>query len=270
MSDSPALSAARSFRAGALSVEIHPTNEAMGRAAAAAVAAELRRLAGQETIRLILGSANSQLSFVTALAGEAGLPWDRVVCFHMDEYLGISADHPASFRRWMRERVADVVRPRRFHYLAGDAPDAAAEADRYGRLLREAPIDVTCLGFGENGHLAFNDPPFADFRDPLAVKLVTLDEKSRRQQVGEKHFPDLASVPTHALTVTIPVLLSARRIFGIVPERRKAEAVRAALEGPLTPDCPASILREKANARLFLDRDAASALTGAGPAPAAS
>ncbi|MBL9214152.1 MAG: 6-phosphogluconolactonase [Opitutaceae bacterium] len=260
----------RQFQADAMPVEVHAANEAMGRAAAAAVADAILALARtQESVRLILGSANSQLSFVHALTREHDLPWNRIEVFHMDEYIGVAADHPASFRLWMKQRLADVVHPAQFHYLAGDAADPKAEAARYARLLREQPIDITCLGFGENGHLAFNDPPFADFDDPETVKIIQLDEASRRQQVGEGHFPSLAAVPTHALTLTIPILLSARRLFGIVPERRKAAAVRAALEGPVTPACPASILRRQAKARLFLDVDAA-ALLGGAAAPAAS
>lgn len=253
--------APRRFRVKCLDVEVHRDNESMGRAAAAAVADAIRQAAEtREIVRMILGSANSQVSFINALTRQRDLPWNRIVCFHMDEYLGIGADHPASFRRWMRERVVEAVRPAAFHMLNGDAADPGAEAERYGRLLAAAPVDITCLGIGENGHLAFNDPPFADFNDPLPVKIVALDEQSRRQQVGERHFPTLSAVPTHALTVTIPVLLSARRIFGIVPESRKAEAVRLALEGPVTTECPASILREKSNAVLFLDEASAGRL----------
>ncbi|MBM3855991.1 MAG: hypothetical protein FJ399_23025, partial [Verrucomicrobia bacterium] len=252
----------RSWRTGAMPVELFADNATLGCAAAAIVAAEIRaRASAQATVRLLLGSGNSQLTFIAALTAESGVPWARVVCFHMDEYVGIAANHPASFRRWMKERVADQVRLRALHYVAGDAPDPVAEAARYAGLLAESPIDIVVLGFGENGHLAFNDPPFADFADPAAVKIVTLAEPCRRQQVGEGHFPNLAAVPAQAITVTIPTLLSARVILGVVPERRKAAAVRAALEGPITRGCPASILRRKPNARLLLDADSASALS---------
>lgn len=271
-----------SFSVDALAVEVHASNEAAGAAAAAAVADAIRAIAQrQEVVRVIFATGNSQLTFNAALTRWPDVPWDRVVCFHMDEYLGIAADHPASFRRWMQERIVAAVRPRAFHLLAGDAADPETEAARYAALLREQPIDITCLGFGENGHIAFNDPPFADFDDPEAIKLVQLDERSRQQQVGEKHFPNLDAVPTHALTVTIPMLLSARHVFAIVPEKRKAGAVRSALQGPITPECPASILRRHPRARLFLDQDSASALSkiavagnsrsgGAEPAPAKS
>lgn len=240
-------------------LEIHPSNEAMGRAAAEAVARTILALApSQSTIRVILGSANSQISFITALTRHS-LPWEKLVCFHMDEYVGLPATHPASFRRWMKERLADKVPLQKFNYLNGDAPNIEEEISRFSALLREAPIDITCLGIGENGHLAFNDPPCADFDDPEAVKRVTLDEKSRQQQVGEAHFPTIDAVPKEALTITIPVLLSARRIFGIVPEKRKALAVTAALLGPITESCPASILRQT-NTCLFLDTESASGL----------
>src|SRR5262249_45047418 len=141
-----------------------------------------------------------------------------------------------------------------FHYLSGDT-DAAAEADRYEALLRRHPLDLCCCGIGENGHLAFNDPPVADFADPRTVKVVALEEASRRQQVGEGHFETIDDVPTHAITVTVPALLAAGRVLAIVPEARKAEPVRAALYGPVTTDCPASILRRCSNATLHLDLD---------------
>jgi glucosamine-6-phosphate deaminase len=171
----------------------------------------------------------------------------------MDEYVGIAAEHTASFRRYMHERIATRVPLRAFEYIEGDREDAAAETARYARLLQDHPVDLCCAGIGENGHLAFNDPPVADFADPRAVKVVELDETSRRQQVGEGHFATLADVPTHAVTVTIPALLSARRMLVIVPEARKAPAVAAALTGPVTTACPASVLRRHARATLFLD-----------------
>jgi glucosamine-6-phosphate deaminase len=150
---------------------------------------------------------------------------------------------------------------KQFHYLAGDTDDPAAEAQRYEALLRSHPLDLCCCGIGENGHLAFNDPPVAHFTDPADVKVVRLEDASRRQQVGEGHFATIDDVPTHAITVTIPALLRARRVLAIVPEARKAPAVHAALEGPITTACPASILREHADATLYLDRDSAGSLT---------
>ena len=178
----------------------------------------------------------------------------------MDEYVGMSADHPASFRRYLRERVDERVHPKVFHYIDGDGPDPEAECRRYAALLAEHPLDLVCLGIGENGHLAFNDPPVADFDDPVDVKVVALDHACRRQQVGEGHFVSLADVPTHAITVTIPALLRAGAVLAIVPEKRKAGPVADALTGPISTACPASVLRGAPQARLYLDRESASLL----------
>jgi glucosamine-6-phosphate deaminase len=251
----------RSFTVEQLAVEVYPSNAAMGQAAAERAAQFLQEtIAARGRANLVLATGNSQLTFLTALGRQPGIDWSRVEIFHMDEYAGMKPDHPASFRRFLREKIVDVVHPAAFHGVGGDAPDLAAECARYTALLNEHPTDLCCLGIGENGHLAFNDPPYADFDDPARVKVVALAEKSRRQQVGEGHFPGLADVPTHALTLTIPALLSARAMLCIVPEARKAAAVRAALTGPLTEDCPASRLRQAGHCRLYLDEDAAAAL----------
>jgi glucosamine-6-phosphate deaminase len=161
----------------------------------------------------------------------------------------------------MRDRVAAAIPLREFHYLHGDTGDPELEAAQYAVLLQAHPLDLTCCGFGENGHIAFNDPPVADFADPLDVKVVPLDVASRRQQVGEGHFAAFDDVPTHAITVTIPALLRAGRVLAIVPESRKAAAVRAAVEGPISPACPASILQTQPQATLYLDRESAALLS---------
>jgi glucosamine-6-phosphate deaminase len=205
----------------------------------------------------MFASGNSQLAFLDALTARDDIPWDRITAFHMDEYVGVNDSHPASFARYMRERITAVVHPAAFHYVDG-SHDAAAEATRYEQLLQDHPLDLCCLGVGENGHLAFNDPPFADFDDPRDVKLVELDDASRRQQVDEGHFDSLADVPRRAVTVTIPALLRATRVLAIVPDRRKASAVQQALEGPISTACPASILRTAAHTTLYLDEDSAS------------
>lgn len=179
----------------------------------------------------------------------------------MDEYLGISADHPASFRRWIRERVEEGFSPKAVHYLNGEASDPEEECKRYEKLLKDEPIDLVCMGIGENGHIAFNDPPVANFEDPVFVKVVELDEACRNQQVGEGHFPSMNDVPTHALSLTIPALLSPNALQVVVPEGRKAEAVKNTIEGPIATSCPASILRTSEKARLFLDSDSASQLS---------
>jgi glucosamine-6-phosphate deaminase len=178
----------------------------------------------------------------------------------MDEYVGAGPRHPAGFQRWIRERIVDQVGPRAAHYLDG-AAEPGAECHRYAELLRTHPLDLGCLGIGENGHLAFNDPPVADFDDHRDVKVVVLDPACRRQQVNEGHFAGDADVPAEAVTVTIPALLRAARVLAVVPEGRKAGPVRAALEGPVTTACPASILQRTAHATVFLDADSAGLLT---------
>lgn len=263
MSTSPSVPhPVRSFQADQLQVDIFVTNEDMGRAAAAAVAARLGEVLAEKPVaRVILATGNSQFTYTASLLRDFSLPWDRIECFHMDEYVGMDADHPASFRRWMRERVESQAHPRAFHYIRGDSPDPQAECARYAALLAAAPIDLISLGVGENGHIAFNDPPVADFNDPVGVKIVPLDDACKRQQVGEGHFPNLAAVPTHAITLTIPTLLNVASIFCLVPEARKAAAVRDALQGPITTRCPASILQKTTNARLYLDAQSAALLT---------
>ena len=200
------------------------------------------------------------MQFLDALTALSGLNWSAITVFHMDEYLGISDAHPASFRRFLRERVQERVHPRAVQYLQGEALEPLQECERYGGLLRAQPIDLCCLGIGENGHIAFNDPAVADFDDPWTVKLVKLDELCRRQQVGEGAFPTMAAVPEYAYTLTIPALCGARKLICVVPEKRKAAAVKAALQGPLSAACPSSILRRQAHATLFLDSDSASLL----------
>ncbi len=209
----------------------------------------------------MFATGNSQLAFLQSLTGRDGVPWDRVTVFHMDEYVDLPDDHPASFRRYIRERITEVVHPRVVHYVDGSAADPAAECVRYAELLAAHPLDLCCMGIGENGHLAFNDPGVADFADPEDVKVVELDEACRAQQVGEGHFPDVSAVPRLAITVTIPALLRARQVVVVCPEERKAPAVRDALEGPVTTDCPASILTTQGHATLYLDAGSASLLS---------
>jgi glucosamine-6-phosphate deaminase len=243
-----------------LRVEVHPDTAALACAAADEAAAILVQAVNERGVaNAMFATGNSQLAFVDALIeGTADVPWGAVVVFHMDEYVGVGPDHPAGFRRWITERIVERVHPRRSYLLDGLA-DPAVEGVRYAGLLRAHPLDLCCLGIGENGHLAFNDPP-ADFADPLDVKVVELDRACRRQQVGEGHFARIEAVPTHALTVTVPALLRARSVIAVVPEARKAEPVRAALLGPVSPSCPASALQTAGNATLHLDRGSAGAL----------
>lgn len=243
-----------------LSVSIAPDRVTLGRVAAADAAAELRAvLERQGAARVILASAPSQVETLQGVLA-AGLDWSRITIFHMDEYVGLNAQAPASFRYFQKQNVLSRVQPAAFHGLRGEAPDANAECQRYAALLAEAPIDVVCLGIGENGHLAFNDPPVADFHDPVLVKLVELDDACRHQQVNDGCFPNFAAVPQHALTLTIPALLAGRALFCAVPGPRKAQAVREALLGPIATACPASILRTHPKTKLYLDSDSAALL----------
>ena len=248
----------RLAQAGLLAVRVQENSRDM-----AADAAELARehlrdaLKARGEASVIFACATSQIQFLAALAAQPGIDWSRITVFHMDEYLGVGAGHPASFRRFLREHLVERVHPGCVRYLEGDALEPMAEAMRYADLLQERSIDLCCLGVGENGHIAFNDPSVADFEDPLRVKIVRLDEASRLQQVGEGCFSNLEAVPQYALTLTIPALCDARHMLCVVPERRKAQAIRMALCGPVTTGCPASFLRRQSQATLCLDGDAA-------------
>ncbi len=244
-----------------LRVRVHPDARALARAVADDAAEALRQaVADKGVANAMFATGNSQLEFVeTLVTATPGVPWADVVVFHMDEYVGVGPDHPAGFQRWIRERITARVHPRQAHYIDGLA-DPEAECGRYARLLRDHPLDLCCLGIGENGHLAFNDPPVADFDDPLDMKVVELDRACRLQQVHEGHFPDIEAVPSLALTATVPTLLRAGAVLAVVPEARKAEPVRAALTGPVSTACPASVLRTRRNVTLDLEPESASLL----------
>jgi glucosamine-6-phosphate deaminase len=184
------------------------------------------------------------------------VPWADTVVFHMDEYVGVGPDHPAGFQRYIRERIVEPAHPKAAYYVEG-LGDPEAESRRYAGLLAQYPLDLCCLGIGENGHLAFNDPGVAEFEDPLDVKVVELELACRQQQVDEGHFPDVGSVPSRAITVTISALVRAAQVMAIVPERRKAEPVYAALTGPVTTRCPASVLRTIPNVTVHLEQESA-------------
>ena len=249
-----------------LSVDSLQVHSFPNRAALAAAAAELvegwlgEACAERGEARVIFACAPSQTEFLAALRQRA-IDWTRVIVFHMDEYAGLDDQHPQSFRRYLREHLLDHIgAPRATHMSAGDA-EPMTECRRYARLLAERPIDVVCMGIGENGHIAFNDPPVADFNDPHLVKIVELDRACRQQQVNDGCFQTFDAVPTRALTLTVPALLRARAISCVVPGERKARAVRATLLGLITPACPASILRTHPRAVLHLDEAAASLLS---------
>jgi N-acetylglucosamine-6-phosphate deacetylase/6-phosphogluconolactonase/glucosamine-6-phosphate isomerase/deaminase len=244
-------------------VRLYADAEALGRAAAAEAAGELAAaLANGGGASLVVATGLSQAATLAALASRRDLAWERIHVFHLDEYAGLPADHPAAFRRYIRERfLARLPRPPAAFHAIGAEGDAAAECRRLATLVPAGPFDVVLAGIGENGHLAFNDPP-ADFtaRDPYLV--VALDEACRRQQVGEGWFGSLADVPTRAVTMSVPRILNCRRLVAAVPDARKAAAVRAALEGPLTPSVPASILRTHPRATIHLDPASATLLAG--------
>ncbi|MBP2479169.1 glucosamine-6-phosphate deaminase [Crossiella equi] len=241
-------------------LEVHrlPTAEEAGRAAGVAAARHLRAiLEGQARARVAFAAAPSQDICLRTLAGAGGIDWGRVTAFQLDDYVGLPVGAPGTFAAYLDEHLFRLVRPGVVHYL-----DAAAGAERYAELVGEAPLDLVLLGIGENGHLAFNDPPEALRHDPLAVRVVRLDETSRVQQVNDGCFPGLDQVPVEALTLTLPTLLDGRRIVCTVLGQRKRAAVRAALLGPVGPACPASYLREHPAASLYLDAGAAQDVAG--------
>jgi glucosamine-6-phosphate deaminase len=256
-----ALPDARVLERGRLAVAVHPDRGLMGRAAAQRVGAALRaRVAEAGRAAAIFASAPSQNEFLAALRDDASIPWDRITAFHLDEYVGLSGEHPASFSRFLRERLFGQVPVQAFHALDGRAADAHAECARYAALLHEARPSLAILGVGENGHLAFIDPPECDFADARDVRVVTLDEACRRQQVHDGAFAGLEDVPRTALSLTIPFLMRVPEAVAIVPGPAKRAAVQAAVDGPLTCACPASILRRHPDATLFLDEASAAGI----------
>ena len=247
-----------------MNVTIMPDKAQMAKAAAASGAAAIREvIAARGGANIIVATGASHFEMFGRLVQEPDIAWNRVTGFHLDEYVGLPITHPASFRRYLWERfVSRLPLPlRAFHYLDGEG-DAAAEARRVGQIIRQHPIDVAFVGIGENGHLAFNDPP-ADFETEEPYIVVELDEACRRQQLGEGWFPTLGDVPRQAISMSIRQIMKSRTIVCTVPDERKAEAVRNAVEGGVTPNVPASILQRHEQCALFLDQPAASLLTRA-------
>lgn len=253
------------FQVDRLRVEVHADRDALGAAAARHLAAALRDAARtRDRLGMVYASAPSQVETLAALTAEPDLPWRAVTAFHLDEYLGLSRDQPRSFAGFLREHVANRVPLAAAHYLNGEAEDPERECARYGELLESVGLDVGCVGVGENGHVAFNEPNDTDFGDPRHVRIVELDDRSRRQQVNEGLFPTLDAVPSRALTLTVPAILAARTIACVVPGASKAEAIRRMLTGDVSPACPASALRGHGAATLFLDVDSAAGVAGVG------
>jgi glucosamine-6-phosphate deaminase len=250
---------------GRMSIEVHPNRPSMGRAAAQRVATDLRELVARDgRAAAIFASAPSQNEFLMALRADATIPWQKITAFHLDEYVGLDPEHPASFRRFLADRLFGHVPVRAFHGLDGQARDLGAECARYAALLRQARPGLVVLGIGENGHLAFIDPPVCDFADRADVRVVELDEVCRNQQVHDGAFPRVEDVPRTALSLTVPYIMGVPRAVAIVPGPAKRGAIKAALEGPVTAACPASILRRHPDATLFLDDDSAAGLEKGG------
>jgi glucosamine-6-phosphate deaminase len=249
------------FSVDSLRVQVYEDRATAGRAAALGVARAIqeRQQAGGRA-SVVFAAAPSQNEFLAGLVAGKGIDWSRVVGFHMDEYLGLTADHPASFRRYLQEHLFRLagLEPGQLRLIPGEQADRPLKTclDYEERLLAE-PVDIVCAGIGENGHLAFNDPPVADFLDPVLVKVVRLDQACRMQQLHDGCFDHIDEIPTHAFTLTIPALLKAPVVSVIVPGPRKANAVLNTLRGPISEACPASALRRHAGAILYLDRDAA-------------
>ena len=242
-----------------MNINAFETSTELGMAAAAAAAQVLKKcLAERGAARIIAATGASQFKFLEALVATPGIDWSKVELFHLDEYVGLPITHPASFRSYLLQRLIMPAGIKQYHLLDGDE-DAAGVCQRTGELLAQAPIDVAFVGIGENGHLAFNDPP-ADFETETPYLIVQLDEACRRQQVGEGWCKSLAEVPRQAISMSIRQILKAKKILCIVPDLRKAEAVKACLHGPVNPFAPASILQTHADVTVFLDTGSAALL----------
>lgn len=249
----------KEFLKDKLRVKIYSSRQAMGQGAAdEAVAYVKELLAVQQEVNIIFAAAPSQNEFLAAVAA-SDLEWDRINAFHMDEYIGLKEDAPQGFGNFLRRAIFDKVPFHSVSYLNGQIEPERACAE-YAQKLAEKPVDVVFMGIGENGHIAFNDPHVADFNDPAVVKIVDLDEKCRQQQVNDGCFEALDDVPTHAMTLTIPALCCAKRLFCVVPATTKAWAVNETINGEVSEHCPASVMRRHENATLYVDSDSASAL----------
>jgi glucosamine-6-phosphate deaminase len=244
------------FKVDNLSVKVYPDRLAMGSAAAAITGNQISRLLGsQEYINIIFAAAPSQNEFLAALIRREEIDWQRINAFHMDEYIGLPKGHPALFSSFLAKGLFERVPFHSVNYIHGAGADARQECKRYSTLLGRYPADIVCMGIGENGHIAFNDPHVANFADPKKVKVVALDTDCRQQQVNDGCFVSLDDVPTHAITLTIPALMEVKYIYCIVPGKNKAAATDKALNDEISERCPASVLRRHPGAILFLDAD---------------
>ncbi len=250
----------KNFTVDKLKVEVYDEPDAMGKAAADFVADHINQaIKAKGHANVILATGASQFTFLKALK-EKEIDWKKVTVFHLDEYKGMADTHPASFRKYLKERILNEVKPGKIYFLNGDAEDLDQVMKDYEKELKNNPVDIACIGIGENGHIAFNDPPVADFNDPKWVKVVELDHACRQQQFGEGWFPTFDDVPTEALSLTIPAIMHSKVISCVVPDDRKAEAVKNTLYAEVSTACPATILRKHDNTKLFLDKASASKL----------
>lgn len=251
----------KAFKADNINVRIYPDRAELGRDAADMAGERIRELlAGQKYVNIIFAAAPSQNEFLEALKGQDGIDWSRVNAFHMDEYIGLPEGAPQSFGTFLREKLFNFLPFGSVNYIDGSAHNLNTECERYTDLLTKFPPDIVCMGIGENGHIAFNDPHVADFNDPVLVKAVDLDHACKQQQVNDGCFASLDKVPTHAITLTIPALTSGKHIYCMVPGKNKANAVYNTLNRQINEQCPASVLRKHKQAVLFLDRDSSSML----------
>lgn len=249
----------KAFTKDNLRIKIYDSRKSMGKEAAEEAVAYINTLLEQqEVINIIFAAAPSQNEFLTALT-EAKLDWGRVNAFHMDEYIGLKSDAPQGFGNFLRRAIFEKVPFRRVEYINGQAEPAEA-CRKYAELLEQNMVDVVFMGIGENGHIAFNDPHVAEFNDAQMVKVVDLDEKCRQQQVNDGCFASLGEVPTHAITLTIPALCRAKRLFCVVPAATKAWAVNETINGEITEKCPASVMRHHNQATLYIEKESAKLL----------
>lgn len=254
---------AKSYRVGTLNVEVHPSGKAAAAAAARAAGRALVQLGKtRDSIGVIFATGASQLDTLDELTKIANLPWNKVSGFHMDEYIGISGDHFASFQRYLREKLTDKVPMKEFFAIDGRVTDVDKACREYADRLRSTNPQLCLLGIGENGHLAFNDPPVANFNDDVDIKVVQLDDLCRQQQTAEGWFSSVEQVPESAITLTIPTLFRVPKLILSVPGSRKAKIIRCTFKDPISTQCPATILRTHPDATIYLDPESASELDG--------
>ena len=251
----------KTFKKDKLTVEIYENRTLMGEAAARDIKAKIAELLSQkQEINMIFAAAPSQNDVLKSLVEDKEIEWNRVNAYHMDEYIGLDKDAPQGFGNFLKYHILGLLPFKSVNYIDITTANPEAEAERYGKLLKENPTDIVIMGIGENGHIAFNDPPVADFHDERWVKPVKLDEICRQQQVNDGCFASIDKVPTHAMTLTVPTLVKAPYLFCIVPAPTKAKAVYETLNGSIDEHCPASILRTHDNAKLYLDNESSKLL----------